>query len=473
MTRTPSESSQAAPTWRSPKGSSPALSRFDVITILVIVLLAVLAAFIVLLNGRPHVKVVEQYPAPESPNVSILSTISVTFDQPIEGFASAPIRLEPMVGATVNLEENRLTFDPDGPLAPGRRYRVIVDGVRGRFDSVLERPSIWEFETRWPRLLYKQRDANGNFQLFSVDPRGGQPVPLTAEAADVGSYDVYPDGSRIAYSLDGGTNSSIWQINADGTERQLLLDCGRDALCNGAVWAPAGDRLIYERKTLRFAGAPPGPARLYWLDARSGETVPVFADSQWFGYGPRLSADGEWLSYIATLTGEVHLFHLESGRNVVSPSMSGEPGAWSPARPALVTNRVTTVNGRGATHLLLVEAEEGSTINLSGDDFPGNDRLPAWSPAGDWVAFSRQRLDLNLTSQIWTIRADGRNAVQLTDEAGVYYGQPFWSPDGRYLAYRRTRSDDPSGGGSIWLLDVAARDTRELVPGGFRPRWLP
>ena len=58
------------------------------------------------------------------------------------------------------------------------------------------------------------------------------------------------------------------------------------------------------------------------------------------------------------------------------------------------------------------------------------DRVPRWSPDGDWVAYFSNRSG---TYQVWKIRRDGSDLQQLT-EADDDVRYPTWAPDGARMA---------------------------------------
>jgi len=76
----------------------------------------------------------------------------------------------------------------------------------------------------------------------------------------------------------------------------------------------------------------------------------------------------------------------------------------------------------------------------------GVERDAAWSPDGQWIAYSAARQSgMNL----WKRPVAGGAAVQLTSDStmNVY---PAWSPDGARLAF----TSDRSGKVNIWILDA-------------------
>lgn len=86
----------------------------------------------------------------------------------------------------------------------------------------------------------------------------------------------------------------------------------------------------------------------------------------------------------------------------------------------------------------LSAAEPGTIVDLAKHPLTDNDAYDAecsLSPDGKWIVFTSNRSgDLEL----WAMRSDGTDAVQLTDVKG-YDGGPFFSPDGRKIVYRSDR----------------------------------
>jgi Tol biopolymer transport system component len=97
------------------------------------------------------------------------------------------------------------------------------------------------------------------------------------------------------------------------------------------------------------------------------------------------------------------------------------------------------------------------------------DYNPAWSPKGDWIAFTSERAG---SADLYRIHPDGTGIERLTDDP-AYDDQAAFSPDGKQLVFVSTRA---GGRANLWVLDVATHQARALTAGNggdFRPSWSP
>ncbi len=101
---------------------------------------------------------------------------------------------------------------------------------------------------------------------------------------------------------------------------------------------------------------------------------------------------------------------------------------------------------------------------------PGNlDYNPAWSPKGDWIAFTSERAG---SADLYRIHPDGSGLERLTEDV-AYDDQGGFSPDGMQVVFVSTRA---AGRANLWILDIASRKATQLTTGDggdFRPSWSP
>ena len=102
------------------------------------------------------------------------------------------------------------------------------------------------------------------------------------------------------------------------------------------------------------------------------------------------------------------------------------------------------------------------------------DRMPSWSPDGTKIAFMKDSRSVQEpdTGDIYTIRVDGTDLRQLTDNGLDEY--PAWSPDGKTIAFNRLTKT----GGGIYTVNSDGGGLRKLTdpPQGFwdsEPSWSP
>jgi len=117
--------------------------------------------------------------------------------------------------------------------------------------------------------------------------------------------------------------------------------------------------------------------------------------------------------------------------------------------------------------LLYCDAAGGNVINLT-DGASGHQVMGCWSPDGSFIAYCD---DSDGDYEIWTMRADGNGARQITDNSCDDLW-PIWSPDGRRLAFSSgdTNKDiyTVNLDGSRLINVTASEDFDEM-----QPSWSP
>ena len=292
----------------------------------------------------------------------------------------------------------------------------------------------------------------------------------TAEPEDllaiktVADAQLGPDGSRVAYTvteIDAEVDeyrSAIWVVPAAGGEPARLT---RGPKRDGAPrWSPDGRWLAFLSD--RDDGTHP---QLYLLPAGGGEPVKLTALER--GAGPAVWApDGTRLCFAARVPTEP------------PPADPAARARWA-KQPRVVSRAAYKGDGAGyqldsRSHLFVLRVADGAITQIT--DEAADDRTPAWSPDGRWIAWSRPRsgaADYGV-SDIWVADADGGNARRITEDVGRAVS-PSWSPDGATIACYGTDEQQPGYGDPIqrvWTIPAGGGHARRLTAGYDRGVFL-
>jgi nickel/cobalt exporter len=344
----------------------------------------------------------------------------------------------------------------------------LTYGAYVRAKGQFELPVAGVSRVSHAQVLYLAEDENKVTQLFITSLRDGTSEHLTDTSNGVMDYSLSPDQSRIAYILNTKElENEIRIIDLVDREDNKLADC-ENAVCSSPFWAPDGSGLVYESMSLASSNVT-GLATLWWLDVVSGETRPLFQESQLPGANPRWSPDGRWLSF-ATSEG-IRLYNLETGENHVIESILGSAAHWSADGNSILYRDVLIRDNQFITQLFVYELSSQTTINIHPD--PGFENiLAAWSPDGEQIAVVRRDLSVTRGDQIWLMNTQGRSAYALTDTPVVLHGSLNWSPDGNYLLYDLYDLDSLPLESSLQIIEVNSGEVIPLEIAGYNPRWI-
>ncbi|UCE27267.1 MAG: PD40 domain-containing protein [Candidatus Coatesbacteria bacterium] len=233
--------------------------------------------------------------------------------------------------------------------------------------------------------------------------------------------DFSPDGTEIAYIYD-----DLYTIPILGVEPKLLR---KDNLTKGYPdWSPDGAKIAYSGYdgSICYGG-------LYIISSEGGEPTAVFEDSYLGDLIPSWSPDGEKIVY------SVGLFEI-----YIIPSTGGEPTFLCGGHEPVWTRDGKNIIFSSGNALYMVPATGGTPEEIEGSK-PARD--PTLSPDSSWVAF---RVPAGSEyDNIFAMPLAGGDKIKVnTGDHDALWGQPDWSPNGKYIA---VTISEPYG---IWLFDA-------------------
>jgi Tol biopolymer transport system component len=256
-------------------------------------------------------------------------------------------------------------------------------------------------------------DRDGNMEIYSISPSGGEETNLTNSADDEFEPRVSPDKRRVAFRVqyDDGSDLDVIDLGMeDEAERRTRISSG-PWLHKTARWSPDSRRLAY-------VNAASDVSAVYVSSVEDPAPQPV-----------------------STIPGD-------------------EIGSWSP---------------NGDTVVFAVREGENRGIWIRNPDGVNEDRLtdtpdysPIWSPDSQKIAFLSTR-DGN--PEIYVMNSDGTEQERLTETEADEY-DISWSPNGRKILFVSERDGNPE----IYALTLGQEAPLRLTRNTLRdlqPVWSP
>ena len=162
---------------------------------------------------------------------------------------------------------------------------------------------------------------------------------------------------------------------------------------------------------------------------------------------------------------QICVMYLDDGGQVclTEDQVLNESPAWSPYGERLAFH----FQQDDDWDVYSMKADGSDVMNLTNDS-DANDGSPSWSPDGSLIAFDSTR-DGNV--EIYVMNADGSGVLRLTENQGDNW-QPAWSPDGSRIAFVSDRDGNPE----IYMMDADGSNQTRLSndPGWDEsPAWSP
>jgi len=290
-------------------------------------------------------------------------------------------------------------------------------------------------EESWPywssiaqRLVFQVRREAGESDLVVWSEEHGE-RPLGTTAAREERWPAWaPRSAKLAYAFRGGDLPAGVAVGdfRSGSQEVLARSGDVDVFLRPS-WAPAGDRLVAQRRLASGAGS-----RL-WLLRSGAPPKQLSQGASWFEFKPHFTRDARYIVFSRRRagggTGQIARLTLDSGERVqlaASAGASDHSARPSPTRDEIAF--VSTRSGRPQIHLTGIDGENAQRLaEIDGAAFG-----PRWSPDGECIAM--------------TVAPPGTAEPRLADQAS--------------LASSRVVVVDRAG---VVLLDVP----------GVMPDWMP
>lgn len=328
--------------------------------------------------------------------------------------------------------------------------RLFVRSIDDSTERTLAEFGLASPGARWSPsgelIAYKDRGERGAYEVKVIAPTGGLPALLRASArvsgmswapsgdslalgsseglvvADVSSgasvtlddrdgvYDVLwsPDGQRIAYTLNDGSQTDVYVIRADGTGLANVSDSPWQDY--DIAWSPDSESLTFrsDRDSLDgFYALPPDtsePIRISFEPVEDIQDPPVdnlltgcLSPGRFGGSSPTCtSPDGRWHAWVRDgVVSEINE-QADESLQVIPSGVTPWPArpTWSPESARLAfygsDDPRPSPAAKSNSAVYVMEIPSGTISRLAeGDAFANSTVALQWSPDGAYVYYLR------------------------------------------------------------------------------------
>lgn len=338
-------------------------------------------------------------------------------------------------------------------------------------------------------LYFLNNDNAGIAQVFRLESDGKTITQITSEPVNVDSYDVSQvDGSVVYVS-----NNQMLLINADGSDRTLLVDGGAEDENNPyltriskPVFSPNRQTIAYGHKGLNFYAVETGVSNLLieneWDDLGGGLLIP--RELYW---PEKYSADGtKLLITLGYYEGASSAVYYPAASSLVR--LNGGEGAliccdatqWTADGSAFYSASASA--GMFNPGLWRVDASNGNITTLFTSNYDTNSfnyaSDPYLAPDGQlYFFFASANSEFPARAPLQLVRAapDGvTDRTVLLPETFQLMNEALWAPDASFVVAAIAPSDQIYIGGTLELYYTHAEaGFITLAPFGQQLKWGP
>ena len=251
---------------------------------------------------------------------------------------------------------------------------------------------------------------------------------------------ISPDGKRVLFTMtesflaDGKTNSGIYLMNVDGTNQRRLT--GTSSSSYHPRWSPDGEAIYF------LSARKEGP-QCWMLPLNGGEAQQLTKLSTGVS-DPILTGDAKKIIFASDV-------YPECGANDDCNKKNDEGIENGPIKAHMADHLLyrhwTSWKDGKRSHTFVYDVAEKSYVDVT----PGDFDAPAFSLGGGTCAVSPDgkeicyvsNHDLNeaetTNKDLFIVSIAGGESKNITDDNEAFDGEPVYSPDGKYIAYKLQR----------------------------------
>lgn len=243
---------------------------------------------------------------------------------------------------------------------------------------------------------------------------------------------------------------------------------------------------LAQNERIFFSSFTPEAFDIY-LSKDKGKTFSKFTDHPALEYDAVISPDGKWVVFTSERSGIPQLYVKPiDGEGEPKLLIQSESFQDQAAFSSDGSQLAFVASHEGNAEIYSIEFKPDSVqdiskaINLT--NHPGGDFRPAFSPDGQWIAFSTDRdykvkpdeqnpFSMQRTGEIYKMRVDGSDLIRLTT-SDTWDGSPKWSEDGMSIYFYSLRHGKMPGIATMKADGSEQKVFTDSTYMAISPHWL-
>jgi len=259
---------------------------------------------------------------------------------------------------------------------------------------------------------------SGTWQIYVCNPPDTHVTQLTTIGANTVPK-LSPDKSKIIFISERSGLASIWTMDIDGANQQLLYEETGYA-CLDPKYSNDGLKIAFSRR-IAGTGCPPCPTTEIFTMGVDGTNVQQLTDNNYREQDPIWAPDDSRLIIARSQSADdccnaTDIYFLQFD-GTLTPFVTGSDYQWA----GTWSNEGIVYTDLTPSHLIKIVEEDGSgTLTLH--DFGSSVYDDVFSHVGN-LLIGDESNGGEITYNIWTMNDDGTNyVVFLTDNSGLSIG---------------------------------------------------
>ncbi|MFM2292453.1 MAG: hypothetical protein RIS29_2266 [Bacteroidota bacterium] len=299
-----------------------------------------------------------------------------------------------------------------------------------------------------------------SISFASTSPKKAFSIEDLYKIKSVGAPVLSPDGTKIAYTIsssnltEGKSKTDIYLMDADGKNQTQLTD-GKSSSYD-PIWSADG-------KSIFYSSVANGTSQVFRYNFADKSTKQL-TDFSMGVNGPVLSPDNHLIAFSSEVYPECG---ADSKMNAWTDSLANNGPTQAYMADKLLFRHWTDYAAGKCSHLIVFDIEKQTYSDLT----PGNFVTPVFMLGGGigftfspdskeicFVSNHDEHPEASTNADLFIIPANGGTATNITADNKAWDGSPTYSPDGRYIAYRKQLV--PSYESDLFRLTIYDRVTK-------------